>query len=169
MKNIILRHPTITDMWAFLAAVNHSKTLHFPWVKPPQTEVEFLCFLEKCQQSSNFSYLIIESLQIVGVINLNNIIRSCFQNAYLGFYAMHPFQGKGYMSYGLKHVIQQAFNNLSLHRLEANIQPNNYASIQLVKASGFRKEGYSPHYLEVNNTWQDHERWAITFEDFNKH
>jgi ribosomal-protein-alanine N-acetyltransferase len=68
------------------------------------------------------------------------------------------------MTQGLSAVIDRAFHDLGLHRLEANIQPNNAASLAIVKKLGFEQEGYSPLYLMVNSDWQDHERWAIRVE-----
>ena len=66
------------------------------------------------------------------------------------------------MSKGLILLLEEAFNNLNLHRLEANIQTdNNTASIALVSKAGFQKEGFSPKYLQVGGEWKDHERWAI--------
>jgi ribosomal-protein-alanine N-acetyltransferase len=65
------------------------------------------------------------------------------------------------MTEGLKQVTRYGFGSLGLHRLEANIQPENVASIALVRACGFRKEGYSPRYLKVRGRWRDHERWAL--------
>lgn len=58
-------------------------------------------------------------------------------------------------------VIRRAFGELKLHRLEANIQPGNVASIALVRACGFALEGYSPRYLKIGGRWRDHERWAL--------
>jgi [ribosomal protein S5]-alanine N-acetyltransferase len=69
------------------------------------------------------------------------------------------------MSLGLELVLDRAFGELQLHRVEANIQPKNRRSIELVKRAGFRCEGLSPRYLKIAGRWRDHERWAITIED----
>ncbi|MBI2161785.1 MAG: GNAT family N-acetyltransferase [Candidatus Rokubacteria bacterium] len=65
-------------------------------------------------------------------------------------------------------LVRHAFRRLRLHRLEANIQPRNRASIRLVRRCGFRREGFSPRYLKVFGRWRDHERWAITAEDLRR-
>lgn len=71
------------------------------------------------------------------------------------------------MKDGLSLVINYAFNNLGLHRLEANIQPENTSSIGLARGLGFKKEGFSEKYLQVNGEWKDHERWSILVENWN--
>ena len=70
-------------------------------------------------------------------------------------------RSKGYMKEGLLQVIQHAFGELGLNRLEANIQPDNHASIALAQSTGFQYEGFSPRLLRINGEWCDHERWAI--------
>jgi ribosomal-protein-alanine N-acetyltransferase len=101
---------------------------------------------------------------IVGIVNLNEIVRGAFQSAYLGYYAFAPHAGQGYMAEGLGLVLRHAFRDLGLHRLEANIQPGNRASRALVRRLGFRREGFSPRYLRIGGRWRDHERWAIVRE-----
>lgn len=153
---------------AFLAMTLASRDFHAPWVNPPLSTTEFVAFYERNQQANQKSYVLFTKDEIVGVFNISEIVRGYFQSAYLGFYVAKSFQGQGYMLLGLPLLLQEAFTNLALHRLEANIQPNNVRSIKLIKQGGFRKEGYSERYLKINDEWRDHERWAITVEDWRK-
>jgi hypothetical protein len=102
------------------------------------------------------------------LVNVNDIVRGSFQSAYLGYYAFEPFAGRGFLRAGLSLVIARCFGELRLHRLEANIQPDNARSIALVKSLGFRLEGFSPRYLKVGGRWRDHERWALLSDDWRK-
>lgn len=70
-------------------------------------------------------------------------------------------RSSGLMTEALRAAVDFAFGELGLHRLEANIQPDNTASISLVRRLGFKQEGFSPSYLRINGEWRDHERWAL--------
>ena len=70
------------------------------------------------------------------------------------------------MTEAINLVVKYAFKELKLHRIEANIQPHNLASIAVVKKNGFTKEGFSRKYLKIDGEWRDHERWAIIYEDW---
>jgi RimJ/RimL family protein N-acetyltransferase len=167
--NFCLREPTASDASEFILCMKRSEGIHFPWVKAPKTEAEFEKYLERLKQPNQKGFLLLnEEAKIAGVFNISEIVLGSFQNGFLGFYATSDFVGKGHMSAGLKLVLKLAFDELNLHRLEANIQPENRQSIQLVKSNGFRNEGFSPRYLKIFDEWRDHERWAITFEDWKK-
>ena len=62
-------------------------------------------------------------------------------------------------------LLRYAFRTLKLHRVEANVQPGNIRSTELLRRTGFRKEGFSPRNLKVGGWWRDHDRWVITVED----
>jgi RimJ/RimL family protein N-acetyltransferase len=164
---VSIRELSLEDANEFIAAMRDSRFFHSPWVKAPYTQEEFNTYYQRSQQDNQRSLLICNHAgTIVGVFNISEIVRGFFQNAYLGFYAVANYAGHGYMSSGLKLVLQTVFEEMKLHRLEANIQPDNTSSIHLVRNNGFRKEGYSPRYLNINGVWRDHERWAITIEDW---
>ncbi len=103
---------------------------------------------------------------IVGVINLSQIFRGVFQNAYLGYYLGGKFTGFGFMSEAVELILRLAFKELKLHRIEANVQPHNLASIAVLQRTGFTKEGFSRKYLKIGGRWRDHERWVIIAEDW---
>ena len=84
--------------------------------------------------------------------------------AYLGYSGFAAHAGRGYMTEAVGLVLREAFLTLRLHRVEANIQPDNAASIALVQRLGFELEGMSPRYLKIGGRWRDHERWALRAE-----
>jgi ribosomal-protein-alanine N-acetyltransferase len=100
------------------------------------------------------------------VANLNEIVRGGLQSAYLGFYALEPHAGAGHMAAGVGALLRRAFGELHLHRVEANVQPDNTRSLALVERLGFRREGFSPRYLKVGGRWRDHVRLALLAEEW---
>ncbi|BCA96572.1 hypothetical protein TUM19329_29330 [Legionella antarctica] len=155
------------DEKRFIQTMKKSHDFHQPFTTSPQTKEAFHTHFLRSQQDNQRCYLILnQENHIVGVFNINEIVRGFFQSGYLGYYASVDFAGKGLMSLGLKLVLKEIFTELKLHRIEANIQPNNTPSIQLVTRNGFIKEGFSPRYLKINNIWCDHIRYALTYEDW---
>ena len=163
----ILELPSKGRRSEFLAAVKRSRKLHGHWVSPPRTVKAFDKNLERFASKAHVGYWVVtESGELAGAININEIVRGTFRSGYLGYYSLAPHNGRGHMMAGLHAVVSRAFQQLHLHRLEANIQPDNDASRRLVKQLGFRLEGYSPRYLKIAGKWRDHERWALTLEDW---
>jgi [ribosomal protein S5]-alanine N-acetyltransferase len=165
---VVIRPPTRADSAAFLGAVRESRCLHQRWVSPPSTPKAFARYVVRVSSDTHRGYLVIHRRtgNIVGVINVTNIIRGPFQNAFLGYYSFLPHAGQGLMHEGMLLVLRRAFRKLKLHRLEANIQPGNRPSIALVRKCGFVREGFSRRYLKVCGRWADHQRWAILAENF---
>ena len=167
---VLIRPPTSADCAAFIAATRRSHALHQGWITPKATtRTEFFKYLERFDGKNNYGFLVIHreyANDLVGVININNVVRGAFQSGALGYYAFSPYAGQGLMFEAMRLVIAHAFGKLKLHRLEANIQPENRASIALVKKCGFTREGVSRRMLKICGKWRDHERWAILAEDF---
>jgi ribosomal-protein-alanine N-acetyltransferase len=156
----------VEDAPELFAAVVRSRALHEPWITPVATEAEIREGLSR-PPDVRISYGIREdSGRLAGVVNINAIVRGAFQNGFLGYYAISPYEGHGFMRAGLIAVLHRAFGEHGLHRVEANIQPDNVRSARLAQSLGFRLEGHSPRYLRINGEWKDHDRYALTVEEW---
>ena len=166
-SRVELRPLTLSDQDEFCSLVQASTELHLPWMQLPATAAEFQVWMRRFDDGTNLGFLIRvrETGAAAGTVNINSIIRGRYQGASLGYAAFAPSAGQGYMTEGLTVVLQHAFTDLRLHRLEANIQPANEASLALARRLGFRYEGLSRAYLYIDGAWRDHERWAITYEN----
>jgi len=167
--SVSLRTPSLSDSREFLAAVERSRRLHHPWLEAPSDAKAYRAYCERIGRADNQGFLIIENGGgLVGYATIGNIVRGRFQSAYLGFGAFEPFAGRGLMGAGVRLVLNEAFGSLDLHRVEANVQPQNERSVSLVRALGFRLEGHSPRYLFIDGGWRDHDRFAITREEWGR-
>ena len=151
------------DEDAFIAAVRASRELHHPWIDLADTPERFAALLERLGREDQEAYLVrhVSCGALASCVSVSNIVRGAFHSAYLGYAAFFGHQGRGLMTQGLRAVVGIAFGELALHRVEANIQPQNKRSLALVKRLGFEHEGFSPRYLMVHGEWRDHERWAL--------
>jgi ribosomal-protein-alanine N-acetyltransferase len=145
-----------------------SRSLHRPWSNPP-TDLDSFASLAARAGRDDYDLQLVclrNGGAIVGYFALSQIFRGAFHNAYLGYDGSAPYAGRGHMREGLELMLRHAFRAQRLHRVEANIQPGNQASRALVERAGFRLEGFSPRYLKIGGRWRDHERWALTVEDW---
>ena len=163
-----LARPTQRKEQEFLRAVHRSRRLHRNRVTPPDSSARYREYLKAARRKNQESFFILNRVtgELAGVVNISGIILGYFKSAFLGYYAFLPHAGSGLMKDGLTQAINYAFLELKLHRLEANILPDNKRSKGLVESLGFRLEGYSPRYLKICGRWRDHERWAILTEEW---
>ncbi len=162
-----IQPPVAEDEEAFLAAMKDSIGLHSPWVSAPKDHVAWQRYMTRLERDNEAGYLVkrIQDNVICGVVNLNIITYEALCGAYVSYFGVAAQAEKGYMKEGLLQVIRHAFEELGLHRLEANIQPENLASIALARSVGFQYEGFSPRFLKIRGEWCDHERWAVLADD----
>lgn len=99
--------------------------------------------------------------QITGMVSLNNILYGTMQSATLSYKLDEHKTGQGFMTEALEKLIEIAFSELGLHRLEANIMPRNAPSLKLVSRLGFQNEGLAKDYLKINGAWEDHVHMAL--------
>jgi ribosomal-protein-alanine N-acetyltransferase len=116
----------------------------------------------------NFRFVGVTDTGAIAVfVNLTEIVRGVFQNAYASWSVAPDLARQGYTTEGVAAVLDFAFsgNGAALHRVQANIIPSNEASIRLAERVGFRREGLAERYLRIAGEWQDHLMYARTVEE----
>jgi [ribosomal protein S5]-alanine N-acetyltransferase len=163
-----LTPPVEQDREEFLELMRASRAFHRPWAAVPVDDARFDAYLADAGKPDYEPLLVrrCEDDAILGFFNISQITHGPLHSAYLGYAVGSRFAGQGYMGEGIDLALRHAFAVLGLHRLEANIQPGNDASLALARSAGFRREGFSPRYLKISGRWRDHERWAILAEEW---
>lgn len=90
------------------------------------------------------------------MIGLNNVVWNAFCSAFLGYKLDKDFLNRGYMSMAVEMVTRYAFEELHLHRIEANVMPRNKASLRVLEKNQYMNEGTAKYYLKINGVWEDH-------------
>lgn len=167
-RKVYLRHPAADDFEELAECYRTSQKHLRGFVTSGYDRAKFDQMLVDSSRETNAYFVICRADDdaIVGLINLSQIFRKSFQNAYLGYQLFAGYTGRGYMTEAVELILRYAFSELGLHRVEANVQPTNAASIRVLRRSGFTKEGFSRRYLKIGGRWRDHERWAIIKEDW---
>ena len=154
------------DELEYLVNYKINKHLLKPWVHVPHNKFAFREYVNEMRTDENKAFVVFNksNKKMIGIIELRDIYMYDFKNSYIIYFGFSPNLKKGLMKDAVKLVIKLAFKKLKLHRLEANIQPTNLASLALARSCGFNHEGYSPKFIKKNGQWKDHERWAILNE-----
>ncbi len=167
---ISLRFPTPDDRADWIALKLASAEHLAAWSPIPEEgddlDAQFDRVLDGFDSETTQRHLIVHGGTIVGMVGLSQVFRRSFCNAILGYWMGAPHAKRGLGAAGVRLAVRRAFEQLGLHRVEANIMPSNVPSIRLIRSLGFRFEGYSPRYLQIAGVWEDHTRWAITSEDW---
>lgn len=108
-----------------------------------------------------FGIFLTSTDKLIGDISLTQIARGDLQNCYTGFTLDKEYNAKGYTTEALQLVVDFAFRELKLHRIEAGAMPDNIASIRVLEKAGFKKEGIAKENLKINGQWTDHQILAI--------
>jgi ribosomal-protein-alanine N-acetyltransferase len=117
---------------------------------------------------SGYGFGVFVGSRFCGEINLNSIQRGPFQNAYIGYWMDEAMAGNGYTPEAVAVLLQFAFEELGLHRVQISIIPRNVASRRVVEKLALRDEGVARRYLEINGVWEDHVRYAVTAEEWSE-
>ncbi|ANY69535.1 alanine acetyltransferase [Paenibacillus sp. BIHB 4019] len=149
---------------AFLQPVEPVRPNNFLTLEGQQEHIAL--GLQKQAEAAAYPFGIMLGQQLIGRMELSNVIRGPLQNANVGYFLDRAHQGNGYVSEAVRLVTAYAFEQLNLHRLQAGVMPRNTPSIRVLERAGFRQEGLALRYLQINGVWEDHFLFALTAEEY---
>lgn len=119
--------------------------------------------LEKMEKDEQYTFglFLVSTDELIGIIELTEVVRGPLQSCWLGYYVDHSRNGRGYTTEGVRLVVDYAFEVLKLHRMEAGVMPQNIGSIRVLEKAGFHKEGLSKKNVKINGKWEDHLHFAV--------
>ena len=103
--------------------------------------------------------------RLAGQVTIDNVVRGALRSGNLGYWVDRSVAGRGMGSLAVALVCDHAFGPARLHRLQADIRPENAPSRGLVQRLGFRHEGLLRRYLDIDGDWRDHDTFALLAED----
>jgi [ribosomal protein S5]-alanine N-acetyltransferase len=103
--------------------------------------------------------------EVVGQLNVANILYGSVSSAVIGYWVVPEVAGKGVTPTSVALAVDYLFNAVGLHRAEIDIRPENLASLRVVEKLGFRYEGLKERFIHINGAWRDHYVFALTHEE----
>ena len=103
--------------------------------------------------------------RLAGQVTIDNVVRGALRSGSLGYWIDRSVAGRGMGSLAVALACDHAFGAVGLHRVQADIRPENLPSQRLVERLGFRQEGLLRRYLEIDGDWRDHLSYALLAED----
>ncbi len=97
--------------------------------------------------------------EFMGVFSIYFINRT-HHKAEIGYWLFPEFWGKGYASEALQAILHVAQHTLLLHRISAEVEPENTDSCKLLQKLGFELEGTLRDYEFKNGKYNDLQVWA---------
>ncbi|ANC77312.1 alanine acetyltransferase [Fictibacillus phosphorivorans] len=174
-KNIYIKLLTLNDLQALFD--NETRNREFFQQYAPERDQDFYSLdgqarriteMEERKEKGlgySFGIFLQDTQELIGQIGLFKIERGPAQKGMVGYSLDKVHNGKGYMTQALSLLIDFAFHELKLHRIEAEVMPQNMGSIHLLLKAGFHKEGISKKNVKINGRWEDHQVLAILNEE----
>ena len=119
--------------------------------------------LAAAEDGTAYPTVLVEDEEVVGILNLNSIIRGAFQSASVGYWVAQECNGRGIATRAVAAAKRIAADELGLHRLEASTLLDNAASQRVLAKNGFVQFGVAPDYLRIAGRWQTHALFQVTF------
>ena len=170
-SDIYLRPPQRRDSGDWVEVRSANRTFLKPWTPLSATQTinrkDFSRRLAHQTQdwhdNRGRAFLIFqrENNQLIGGINVTQIIYGVAMTGMLGYWMSQEYNGRGHMTEAVLMVADYCFGAMALHRLQAAVMPHNVASRRVLEKAGFREEGYAPSYLRIAGKWEDHVLYGL--------
>ncbi|WP_235910027.1 GNAT family N-acetyltransferase [Goekera deserti] len=121
--------------------------------------------LARARQGTSLPFAVRYEDRLVGQVTLDNVVRGALRSGHLGYWVDRAVSGRGVASLAVALVCDHAFGAVGLHRLQADIRPENRPSRRLVERLGFRQEALFRQYLDIDGAWRDHLGYALLADD----
>ncbi|MFB7138111.1 GNAT family N-acetyltransferase [Bacillus sp. AFS017336] len=174
-NNIHIRQLEVSDAEEFLAYEVRNREFFkpFTYIKDEsfytlEAQVDRIkSYKEKSDNDVYYGFGIFlnETNAFIGFTMLAEVLRGDLQSCFVGYSLDEDQNGKGFTTEAVKLVVEYAFNELKLHRIEAGVMPHNIGSIRVLEKSGFHKEGIAKKNVRINGKWEDHQVLAIINEN----
>ncbi|MGW5666605.1 GNAT family N-acetyltransferase [Micromonospora sp. NPDC003776] len=118
--------------------------------------------LQQHEQGSKLPHVILDdSGHVIGRITLNGIVRGPFQSCAMGYWVSAGHNGRGFATKAVREIVRVAFEELGLHRVQAETLLHNVRSQRVLERNGFVRFGMAPEYLNIAGRWQDHVMYQL--------
>ena len=121
--------------------------------------------LDQYRQQQGIPFVIEFDNQVVGQLNVSNILYGSVSSAILGYWIAPEFAGRNITPTAVALAIDYLLSIVGLHRVEIDIRPENKASLRIVEKLGLRYEGLKKGFIHINGDWRDHYVFAVTSEE----
>jgi len=112
-----------------------------------------------------YPFAITHEGRLAGQVNVGGVVRGAYDGGTIGYWVDGRLAGRGVVPVAVALAVDHLFEVAGLHRVEANVRPENAASLSVVHKLGFRPEGRRQRYLHIDGDWRDHLSFALVRDD----
>jgi [ribosomal protein S5]-alanine N-acetyltransferase len=167
---IITRLVTIDDAPVLAELLGVNRAFLAPWepIRPDAyftvdgQRADIAAALERQAQGTGLPHVILDGAgHLIGRITLNGIVRGSFQSCSVGYWVSATANGRGLATAAVRDIKRVAFEELGLHRIQAETLLHNIRSQRVLERNGFVRIGMAPAYLKIAGQWQDHAMYQV--------
>ena len=124
-------------------------------------------YLKQFLKGEGMRYYLFEKTnpsRIIGCVAFSHILPGAECSCSISYKLDERKQHFGYATEAIRYLLQLLSMELSIHRIEADILPDNESSLRLAKSLGFQYEGIAKSSHRIQGIWKDHARFSLILE-----